>query len=442
MEPPQRQDPILRDARSFLADLDRYCDQAAETFDGILSAAAALNDQARDFHEEFFRLTSELDRRSVYNSTILTEWIAALGKGLNLVRAGASPDLLDYYTRVEEFRRCAALEFPERIVNSDVMRVCIHGRINVIPLDYLVGTPRMGDRVNQSMPGYPSCRDYVAMDIAQLERVADHFSASLDMLREFDPFGYGCLLESIHSIYACVFRIRKNTMGGRDDSRGSVIAGISEERIEHRDTISTAAELYHEHCHLKLSIFCHVRQVRWPEADTMISPFKNENRSFKWVLHTVYTVGIECGMRLDLIGTREPEARRKEMGFLASVAYRLDLLRRIYGACSEIAICPEFWTIGEMTGEIISRIFERVKSVPSEEREAHRQERERVMTRHIWDIGQFLLRDVQVEDPGLGAVRRVGNRVVFQYEGEWHQATLEPGRCSAAVYGDYLDKIA
>ena len=438
MDRPRLDDPILRFRRQFLADLDRYCDSAEERFADVLNGAA-VNRQAGEFREEFSRLIAQLDRRSVYNSTILTEWIAALEKGLNLVRAGANPELLNYYTDAKAFRHDAALEFPGLYEDADVRRVTIHGRINVIALDHLVGSHRMGTRVEQSMPGYPDGGDYLRLDAAQLERVAHHLSASLDLLREFDQVGYDCLLASVHSIYACVLKIEKNTMGGRDNSRGSIIAGISENRIERQDIISTAAELYHEHCHLKLSIFCHVRGVKWPPGDNVISPFKNENRSFKWVLHTIYTIGIECGIRLDMLDRRCLSARRAELGFLASVGYRLELLRRSYAASGGIKICPEFGRINELGAVVATRIFEQVDRSSPEERAAYLEELNRVVARHVWDIGQLLLRDVEVADPGLGVVKRTGDCVDFEYEGEMHRATIEPGRFSIAVYGKYVN---
>lgn len=438
----QLQDPVLRDRQSFLDSLDKYCDIASKRFDDVLTGAARLNAQAVVFRDEFCSLLNQGNRRSVYNSTILTEWIVALERGMRFVQAGASAELLDYYTGVEDFRRDAALEFPELHPGVEGLRACVHERINIIPLDQLVGSPRMGPRVEQSMPGYPGCQDYLRMDAAQLDRVADHIDASLDLLRELAPEGYACLLESVHSIYVSIFRTTKNTMGGRDDSRGSIVAGISEERIDSGDIGSTAAELYHEHCHLKLSIFCCVHDVTWPAADNLISPFKNENRNFKWALHTAYSIGIECAIRLNLLEGYDPERRRAEVAFLAAVSYRLEILLRAYRESEWISIRPEFAVIGEQAGAAVSEISRQIESSIADERAAHHEERDRVIARHVWDVGQFLLRDIDVEDPGLGEVKRDGDSVVFEYNGTYHRATTESGKHSTANYGRYLDTIA
>ena len=52
-------------------------------------------------------------------------------------------------------------------------------------------------------------------------------------------------------------------------------------------------------------------------------------------------------------------------------------------------------------------------------------EQARVNERHVWDIGQSLVRGAAVRDPGLDSWRRDGEAVRYVYRGGERTATLE-----------------
>ena len=190
-------------------------------------------------------------------------------------------------------------------------------------------------------------------------------------------------------------------MGTRSDCPGTVIVGLSEERLRRDDIVFTASQLFHEHGHLKLSLYLSANRIELSGEPVFVSPFKNEARELETILHTAYTIGLECMVRLALAVDEEGDQRERTLAYLAAVAARLELTAEAGALGLRVEDPAPLHAIPSLALEAVNRVRAALRDLPEASQEAHEAERRRVLDRHGWDVGQFLIRGVDVRDPGL-----------------------------------------
>jgi hypothetical protein len=111
---------------------------------------------------------------------------------------------------------------------------------------------------------------------------------------------------------------------------------------------------------------------------------------------------------------------------LAATAFRMELL---VGFLPLIAASPDCRAMVDklavLTSTVLTSIHRLMATAAPEQARRWRIEQARVNERHVWDIGQALVRGATVRDPGLDSWRRDGDVVRYVYRGVEHTAALE-----------------
>ena len=382
---------------------------------------------------------NDLCRVDPFYSTIIRSWIDGLKRGLDAVDIGADPSFLDFFSDLPALQRDLSIEYMDLITQHPVPNSTTIGEsMRIVPVATIAESPRLAVRVRDCLPNFPDLERYRPVGETEIH-VISHIRRALDLLREIDPDAYLGFTSNVHTIFVAVLRSRKTSMGSRDNLPGSIIAGFSENRLIDDDIAFTASQLYHEHCHLKLSLFLRANGIRLPKAETLISPFKNENRNIECILQTLYTIAIELQIRMGMLPAYEAKARARAIAYLAAVCYRLELTQAIFEAHPQSSLREEFIRINGVAKSVIADVLAEVDKVSPAYRKAHALECERAIERHAWDIGQFLCRGIDVDDPGLELVAKRDSEVEYVFRGKAWIARIEPARVSPGDYGATLE---
>lgn len=436
-------DPILSDADSYGQTRNDYRATNAAYFAGVLKLAAETNEEAATFCDLLQKVLNDLSAPGTgyadpYFSSVFMSWINGLNRGLDWITAGAGGECLQFFCDTDAFLKDLSLEYPSYQPAAHHYAT-IDDTIYIIPAQFMMHSPRMGQRLVECIPEIQDPELFTSVGEAELQKIKEHIEAALRLIYELSEHAYKLLQQNVHTIYVGLYEFRKNSFGTRVDYPGSIIAGISRERLEQNDTIATAVELYHEHCHLKLSLFCYAKKMDLPKTFDLISPFKNENRDFETALHTVYTLSIECHLRLKLLDKiHDPAGRERAIAFLAAVGYRLEIFRESLAAHECMNAADAFQKVLPMSAQVLREAFAVVEASPLAH--VHLQEKQHIRERHIWDTGQFLSRGIAVRDPHLSDVQTTGHITTYTYNGQTYQATRRQRRVTRGDYGAHIEK--
>ena len=130
------------------------------------------------------------------------------------------------------------------------------------------------------------------------------------------------------------------------------------------------------------------------------------------------------------------------MAYLAAVAARLELTGQIAQRGLHHGHPAPLRHIPVLASQAVEAVADELRSVTAASRELHDKERSAVRRRHAWDIGQFLVRGVKVQDPGLeGDVRVTDDKAAFRYDGRSLSATIEAPKPTVGDYGRYIEAV-
>jgi hypothetical protein len=227
-------------------------------------------------------------------------------------------------------------------------------------------------------------------------------------------------------------------MGSRSDGPGSIVVGLDTQRVNSANLTFTASQLYHEHCHNKLALALSLENLPTSANDAVfLSPFKNENRDAVTLLHTVYPVAMECIARDALEDTLRAELPFFEtLGYLADLAIRLDL----FVDCLLIAPLGDYSAIALLVHALARDVIAKtVARIPESIRERFQRRQRAVLQRHIWDLGQFLIRGVEIHHPHLRVEEQRRDNVLFRFRKEGYSVDERAdARISVGAYGRWI----
>ncbi|MDP8931678.1 MAG: HEXXH motif-containing putative peptide modification protein [Actinomycetota bacterium] len=436
-------DPILPGLGDYLSARQAIRSRHRAEYHAVLEEAAGLYRGVRPFCTVVQETIHRLEERSAdgidpYYSTSIAQWVGAVRRGLKWVESGADPAFLKYYADAEAFLTDVESEFPN---TSRRRRAVPFVGFWVQPADTVAQSARLRERVTDCLPEFPG-HSYAVLDDKAVHSVAGHFDRAVGALRCWDPTAYEAVVTGLTTAFVALHKDEKVSLGTRADCFGTLIAGLSPERLASDNVAATASQLYHEACHLKLALYLEVEQPALGADPVFVSPFKNETRDLETMLHTAYTLSIECLTRLALASEERDARWERSLAYLAAVAARLELV----GEIAELGLGKDhpapLRRIPILASEAVRAVRRKLASVSATSRALHEQERIAVRARHTWDIGQFLVRGVQVIDPGLqGTVRVTSETVAFRYDGRPVTASREAPKPSIGDYGRYIEAV-
>lgn len=376
-----------------------------------------------------------------YYSTVFRIWFSSLERWLGWIDAGADSELLLHLVDNEALRRDLSLEYPAiwpRGRGSGIRSKIVGHSLKIVPVDAMAESPRLSSRVQQCLPQYPDPNRYLTLGNSEFEKVCAHFKEALAHLRRLNRPAFECLKENIHTIYVAITKKGSYSFGSRADCPGSVIAASTLERLELDDTICTAAQLYHEHCHHKLALYCDVLNPRLPPDSVYVSSFKNQDRDIESMLHTLYPITMECAIWLDSLSQYSGKARDRAISYLIAMGCRLQLVADIVRSDKASQDYADFRQVVALANDVLARIDQEYDNCIPRLKQAHRREKQKVLARHAWDIGQLLCRGIKVKDPSLERVSRTPEGFSYWFRGKYYTALPKPPRISQGNYGTYI----
>jgi len=234
---------------------------------------------------------------------------------------------------------------------------------------------------------------------------------------------YRSFKDSIHSI--CLMLHDQTSTSSRSYWPGSIVIGLSNKALQCDDVPFTASLLYHEHAHNKLALYFYARPPGLDPAEQYVSPFKNCCRSADVILHQLYPITIECVVRLSLMrsGGRDITVALEH---LAATTCRLELLIGLLPLIEANADCRAMVNrLHVLAQAVVGTVDQLVAAAGPELGRRCAADRARVNERHVWDIGQCLVRGAAVRDPGLESWRPQDGGVKYVYRGVERTAFLE-----------------
>lgn len=380
-------------------------------------------------------------RTDPYRSSALAVWMDGLARGADWLRCGADGDIMRYYLQPDLTDQDLDIERqPTRTLGCGT---------GLVPVARLAGSPMMQARLSQCLPDFPG-PEYPALDDADLDRIRDHLDAAVTLAATVDPGGYRRLVAAIHTLHVGIRLDPLSSFSSSNELPGSAIVVLSRERLESGDQAATAAQLMHEVGHVLLGLYTTSATKPLPRDLLYISPYKNDLQAFESILHMAYTIPWECAFRMACLPlqTRSDQTSR-EIAFIIAYAARqlplIDLVRTGFERLGDDVLqdLPDIVAIPSWTAEIVALVDQLLDQEPLQRRKAHLAERERVVNRQAWDIGQMLLRGRNPIDPRLGAYEIFdgGNSVRLFYHGRQHRIRRSAYRPTGKDYGGYINEI-
>jgi hypothetical protein len=204
--------------------------------------------------------------------------------------------------------------------------------------------------------------------------------------------------------------------------------------------MQTSSHPSHEHCHSKLSLLLRVANPALPVDSVYVSPFKNAPRNLEAVLHTVYPISMECAFRLALLDRYAGSNRERALAVPAAMTFRLRVVLDTLAleTAKDSARGAIVASIRAFAADVVSAVSDEMQRCPPAVRRAHERERQRVVDRHAWDIGQALARGIAVKDGGLSDVDVVRGRARFRFMGRRYEANAATPKPHRGGYGSHL----
>ena len=419
-------DPVLFDAAAYAACRQRARDVRARWYADVLDRARRVRADPLFDAMQALLATSQAD---LYFSRTLSAWISALDGALVKIARGLDPICLDIYFDGDAFDRDLATEYPHLgLARSSVPFELLDGAVAVVPIHALARSPHL---INGVRPTFPRV-DWAHTEFERrtFERGVRHLEASLAALRELSEGAYQSFRANVHAIAFHVLEAGETSTSSRADWPGCIMMGISRQHLERDDVPFTASLLYHEHAHNKLALYFYAQPAGLDPAEQFVSPFKNTCRSAEVILHQIYPITVECAIRLELMAAGGRDATQA-LDHLAATAFRMDLLVGFLPLIAASAECRAIVDrLAVLTQAVLTAIHRRVATAAPALAGSWASEQARVRDRHVWDIGQSLVRGAPVCYPGLDSWQRDGDAVRYVYRGVERTAVLE-----AAGYG-------
>jgi hypothetical protein len=428
------EDPVLFDSAAYRECRRRAGEIRARWYADVLSRARRLTDDPLfDAMQTMLSAQQEAGGPDLYFSRTFEVWIGALDVALQKVERGLDPIYLDIHFDGEAFQRDLAAEYPHHgLAKVAVPFELLHGSIAAVPVHELARSSYLIAGVQRIFPDVDWAQ--TAFDRRAFELGVRHLDDSLAALRKISEGAYRSFKENVHSIGVHVLASNATSTSTAASWPGSIMMGLSRQHLERNDVPFTASLLYHEHAHNKLALYLYAQPAGLDPAEQFVSPFKNTCRSAEVILHQIYPITMECALRLALTGSPPNGGAVRSssldvtpvLDHLAATAFRMELLVGFLSLIAASAECRAIVDKLAVLAQIVLAAIDRhVSTAAPELARRWALERERVHQRHVWDIGQSLVRGLAVRDPGLDSWRLDGEGVKYIYRGVEHTAVLE-----------------
>jgi hypothetical protein len=419
------EDPVLFDSASYWECRRRAREIRARSYADVLERARRLSDDPLfDAMQALLAARQEVGGPDLVFGRTFSAWIAALERALHRVQRGLDPICLEIDFDGEAFERDLAAEYPHLgLAKVSVPFEIVDGTVAVVPVHELARSPHISFGVRPTFPDIDWAN--TPFDRRAFDRGVRHIGDSLAALRKLSAGAYRSFKENVHSIGLHVLADDETSTSSRASWPGCMMMGLSREHLERDDVPFAASLLYHEHAHNKLALYLFAQPAGLDPAEQFVSPFKNTCRSAEVILHQIYPITMECAVRLALVGAGGREVTRA-LDHLAATAVRMELLVGFLPLIAAGAGCQATVDkLAAVTRAVLAEIGRRVSTAAPELARRWALEQARVNERHVWDIGQSLVRGAAVRDPGLDSWRRDGERVSYVYRGVERTAVLE-----------------
>jgi len=419
------EDPVLFESASYWECRRRARELRARWYADILDRARRLSDDPLfEAMQSLLPARQEAGGPDLFFSRTFSAWIGALEGALRKIEGGLDPICLSIYFDGEAFERDLAAEYPHQgLAKVSVPFELLDGAVAVVPVHELARSPHLSPGVRATFPKVDWAN--TPFDRRAFELGVRHLDESLALLRKLSAGAYRSFNENVHSIALHMLVDGETTTSSRANWPGCIMIGLSRAHLERNDVPFTASLLYHEHAHNKLALQLYAQPAGLDPAEQFVSPFKNTCRSAEVILHQTYPITVECAVRLALMESGGRDATQA-LDHLAATASRMELL---VGFLPFIAASPECRAIVDklaaLTPTVLTAIHRLMSTAAPEQARRWALEQARVNERHVWDVGQLLVRGAAVRDPGLDSWRRDGDGVRYVYRGVEHTAVLE-----------------
>jgi hypothetical protein len=424
------EDPVLFESASYRECRRRAREIRARWYADILGRARRLRDDPLfDAMQALLVAQQEVGGPDHYFSRTFSAWIGALEGALLKIERGLDPIYLDIYFDGEAFERDLATEYPHQgLAKDSVPFELLDGSVAVVPVHELARSLHLIAGVRPTFPNVDWAN--TPFDRRAFELGVRHLDESLAALRKLSEAAYRNFKDNVHSVGLHVLANGETSTSSRASWPGCIMMGLSRKHLERNDVPFTASLLYHEHAHNKLALYLYAQPAGLDPAEQFVSPFKNTCRSAEVILHQIYPITMECGIRLALMGSAGRDVTQA-LDHLAATAFRMELLVDFLPLIAASAECRAIVDkLAVLTRIVLTATDRLVSTAAPELARRWALEQARVNERHVWDIGQSLVRGAAVRDPGLDSWRRDGEAVSYVYRGVERTAVLE-----AAGYG-------
>ncbi|WP_087001478.1 aKG-HExxH-type peptide beta-hydroxylase [Rhizobium sullae] len=355
-----------------------------------------------------------------YRSSALAAWMGGLARSLEWQAARPDVQVVSGYLQPDLIASDLDLE------RQPACRLSCG--IGLVRIESAARSPIMQALIRQCMPDYPR-PDRPITDDAELDRIADHLEKAFALIAELDECGHQRLIAGLHTLHVGVRREPQCSFSSSNELPGSALIVLSRERLRDGDHAATAAQLLHEAANILLGFYTTSAAASLPGEFQYVSPYKNDLQTLESILHTAYTIPWECAMRMACLSTEaDPERRARKTAFIIAYAARqvplIDIARKgIERLGGDVLLdLPDIAAIPSWSGRILELVGRLLAEEPVAHRQAHLAERQRVLDRQAWDIGQMLLRGKEPIDPRMGRrqIDDSGDNISLWYNGKFH----------------------
>ncbi|GEM_PF-1380527 len=355
-----------------------------------------------------------------YRSSVLAAWMGGLTRSVEWQADGPDARVVSDYLQTDMIASDLELERqPARRLSCG---------IGLVPLESPARSRVMQSLLHQCMQDDPGL-DRIVTGEEELDQIAGHMERVFALIAKLDMYGHQRLIDSLHTLYVGVRREPACSVSSSTELPGSVIIAISRERLWDGDHAETAAQLLHEAGHVLLGLYTASAAACLPDEFEYVSPYKNDLQTLESILHTAYTIPWECAFRMACLSAEaDPERRARKAASIIAYAARqvplIDIARNgIERLGGDVLLdLPDIAAIPSWSGRIQFLVNRLLAEEPIAHRQAHFAERQQILDRQAWDIGQMLLRGKEPIDPRMGRrqIDDSGDNVFLWYDGKFH----------------------
>ncbi|MBY5533557.1 hypothetical protein HFO42_11090 [Rhizobium leguminosarum] len=375
-----------------------------------------------------------------YRSSVLAAWMSGLARSLEWQAGGPDAQIVSGYLQSDLIASDLELERqPARQLSCG---------IGLISTESLARSRVMQALLRQCMPNYRGSDDPTTDD-AELDRIVDHLESAFALIAELDVYGYQRLIAGLHTLHVGVRRESPCSFSSSNELPGSAIIVLSRERLRDGDHAATAAQLLHQAGHVQLGFYT-TSAASLPGEFQYVSPYKEDLQTLESILHVVYTIPWECAFGMACLSNEaDPERRAWKTAFIITYAARqvplIDIARKgIERLGGDVLLdLPDIAAIPSWSSRILFLVGQLLAEEPIAHRQAHFAERQRVLDRQAWDIGQMLLRGKEPIDPRMGRreIDDSGDNVSLWYDGKLHVIAKAADHAMGKDYSRYAETI-